>query len=86
MCALAILKPLVIIFKQCVDTGVFPSERKKGNIVPIHKKGDKQTLKNYHPVSLVSICRKNMGLLMFNKIFKFFLWKMVLSRQTSRTR
>ena len=34
----AMLKPLHIIFKQCVDTRVFPSEWKNGNIVPIHKK------------------------------------------------
>ena len=47
VCGSAIYKPLAIIFKQCVDTGIFPSEWKKGNIVPIHKKGDKQTLKNY---------------------------------------
>ena len=51
-------KPLDIIFKQCVDTGVFPAEWKKGNIVSIHKKGDKQTLKNYLPVSLLPICGK----------------------------
>ena len=25
-------------FSQCLKTGVFPSEWKKGNIVPIHKK------------------------------------------------
>ena len=41
MCGSAMYKPLAIIFKQCVDTGIFPSECKKGNIVPIHKKGDK---------------------------------------------
>ena len=29
----AILKLLAIIFKQCLDTGVYPSEWKKGNIV-----------------------------------------------------
>ena len=41
----SIYKPLEIIFSQCLETGVFPSESKKGNIIPIHKKGDKQTLK-----------------------------------------
>ena len=51
----AILKPLVIIFKQCVDTGVFPSSWKKNNVVPIRKKGDKQTVKNYRLVLLLSI-------------------------------
>ena len=44
ICGPASLKPLAIIFKQCVDTGNFRSELKKGNIVSIHKKGDKQTL------------------------------------------
>ena len=68
----AIYKPLAIIFKQCVDTGIFPSEWKKGNIVPIHKKGDKQTLKNYRPVSLLPICGKILERLMFNEMFKFF--------------
>ena len=43
---LGIFKPLDIIFKQCVDTHVLPSVWKKVNIVPIHKKGNKQTLKN----------------------------------------
>ena len=42
ICGSLFYKPLVIIFKQCVDTGIFPSEWKKGIMVPIHKKGDKK--------------------------------------------
>ena len=72
ICGPAILKPLDIIFKQCVDTGVFPSELNKGNIVPIYKKGDKQTLKIYRPVSLLPICGKILERLMFNETFKVF--------------
>ena len=72
ICGSAIYKPLAIVFKRCVGTGIFPSEWKKSNIVPIHKKGDKQTLKNYLQVSLLPSCGKILERLMFNELFKFF--------------
>ena len=53
ICGSSIYKPLEMIFKQCIETSVFPPERKKANIVPIHGKGDKQILENYRPVSLL---------------------------------
>ena len=46
ICGNTICKPLELIFKQALTTGVFPSEWKKGNIVPCYKKGDKQNIKN----------------------------------------
>ena len=49
-----ICKPLELVFKQALTTGVFPSEWKKGNIVPFYKKGNKQNIKSYRPVSLSS--------------------------------
>ena len=52
---------------------MFPSNWKKGNIVPIHKKGDKQILKNYRPVSLLPICGKIFERLIFNELFNFLL-------------
>ena len=58
VCGPSIYKLLEIIFNQSLETGVFPSEWKKGNIVPIHKKGAKQTLKNYRPVPLLPIYGK----------------------------
>ena len=57
-------------FKYCF---FFLSEWKKGNIVPIHKKGDKQVLKNYLPVSLLLISGKIFERLIFNEMFSFLL-------------
>ena len=68
-----ICKPLELIFKQALTTGVFLSEWKKGNIVPCYKKGDTQNLKNYGLVSLLPIGRKVFERLIFNEMFSFFL-------------
>ena len=50
LCSISICKPLEIIFQNCLRTGKFPSERRKTNVVPTFKKGDKQCIKNYRPV------------------------------------
>ena len=52
LCATSIAKPLSILFRNCFENQCFPKERKKDNIVPVHKKNDKQLIKNYRPVSL----------------------------------
>ena len=83
ICGSSIYKPLEMIFKQCTETGVFPSEWKKANIVPIHKKGDKQTLENYRPVSLLPICGKILERLMFNEMFNFFIENKLISSNQS---
>ena len=44
---------------------------KKANIVPIHKKSDKQCLKSYRPVSLLPICGKILERLILNEMFRF---------------
>ena len=41
ICGKSICKPLQLIFNQRINTGSFPLEWKKANVVPIHKKGDK---------------------------------------------
>ena len=78
-----ICKPLELIFKQALTTGVFPSEWKKGNIVPCYKKGDKQNLKNYRPVSLLPICGKIFERRIFNEFFSFCLANNLLAPKQS---
>ena len=79
----SIYKSLEMIFKQCIGTGVFSSEWKKANIVPIHKKGDKQALENYRPVSLLPISGKILERLMFHEMFNFFIENKLISLNQS---
>ena len=58
------------------------SEWKKRKFIsynPIHKKNDKQCLKNYRLVSLQPIYGKNFEKLIFNEMFEFFLENEIFS-------
>ena len=79
LCAPSICKPLTLLFENCLGSGEFPNVWKRSNIVPVHKKGDKQLIKNYRPVSLLPICGKLMEKLMFNSIFNFIDTRNMLS-------
>ena len=68
----SIWKPLSIIFNDCLKEGKFPSDWKKAHVVLVHKKGDKQCLKNYRPISLLPICSKIFERLIYNELFNFF--------------
>ena len=79
LCGNSICKPLELILRQAMESGSFPSEWQKGNVVPIHKKDDKQCLKNYRPISLLPICGKIFERLIFNEMFKFFIENELIS-------
>ena len=64
------MRPLSIIFKNCLQIGTFPNNWKKSNVVPIHNKGDKQLLQNYPSVSL-AVCSKNFERIFFNPMLEF---------------
>ena len=79
----SILKPLKLIFKNCLRTRLFPDQWEKANVVPIHKKGDKQLIENYRPVSLLPICGKVFERLIFNSLFNYFIENNLLSPHQS---
>ena len=73
ICGKSIIKPLLMIYKKCLEKGRFANEWKKANVVPVHKKNDKQLLKNYRPISLLPICGKVLERLLYNSMFEFFI-------------
>ena len=58
LCRDSICQTLEIIFETSPRNSRFPLESKKANVVPIRKKGDRQAIENYRPVSLLPICGK----------------------------
>ena len=71
LCDKSIVKPLSIIFNNCKLKNTLPNLWKKANVVPIHKKGEKDLIKNYRPVSLLPIFGKIFERLIFNSFFKY---------------
>ena len=71
ICDEALVKPLSLIYKNCIDTGVFPDIWKKSNIVPVYKRGDKQIIDNYIPIYLLPICGKILEKILLNLIYEF---------------
>ena len=65
ICDSSIVRPLSITFKNCLQTGTFPNNWKKSNVVPIHTKGDKQL------VSLLPVCSNIFERIVFNPMLEF---------------
>ena len=59
-CSDSLCRPLCIIFNLLYNTGILPAEWKSANIVPVHKKGDKDLISNYRPISLTCLTSKIM--------------------------
>ena len=63
--------PLKIIFENILLTSLYPEKRKLANVIPIYKKGDKQSTKNYRPISLLPICGKIFERIIFNNLYPY---------------
>ena len=64
-CSESLAYPLLLILKLLYNTGSLPKEWKLENVVPIHKKGGKDDIKNYRPISLTCLVMK-----LFERILK----------------
>ena len=49
-----IIKPLVHIINLIFKSGLIPSQFKVSVVTPIYKAGDKNSISNYRPISVIS--------------------------------
>ena len=63
--------PLAHICNLSFGTGVFPSELKIANVVPIFKANDEMIFSNYRPVSVLPVFSKLIERLMYNRLIQY---------------
>ena len=66
-----VVLPLHIIFINILSTSIYPNMLKLANVTPIFKKGDKQLINNYRPISLLPICGKIFEKIIFNNLYNY---------------
>ncbi len=71
LCSSGIATSLAILFNRSYAEGCFPDDWKHALVIPIFKKGDRHTLGNYRPISLLSVVSKVMERVVYNKLYKF---------------
>ena len=71
-CASALSFPLALLFNKSYNHGQLPLELdwKTAHVVPIHKKGHKEDIENYRPISLTSLVMKIFEKCVRNIIFE----------------
>ena len=56
---------------------------KVANVTPIFKKGDKQLIKNYRPISLLPICGKMFEKIIFNNLYSYLTTNSLITKKQS---
>ena len=77
-CAGIISPILTSFYNSFMDSGIFPSVLKVGNITPIFKKGASQLFDNYRPVSTIPIFSKIFEKLIYNRLYNYLISKNIL--------
>ena len=66
-----IQSPLCYIFNVSLKHGVFPDKLKIARVTPIFKTGDKFTLSNYRPISILPCFSKLLERVMYNRLYAY---------------
>ena len=64
--------PLKLIFENILISSSCPDVWNLANVTPIFKKGDKQSIVNYRPISLLPIYGKIFEKIIFNNLYSYF--------------
>ena len=78
LCDESVILPLQIIFTNILSTSIYPDMWKPANVAPIFKKGNKQLIKNYKPISLLPVC----GKIIFNNLYTYLHMNFITKKQS----
>ena len=70
--ASVVCEPLTHIFNCCLDSGQFPDSFKVVKVIPVFKKGNRQEMDNYRPISIIPVISKVFEILLNKQIYHYF--------------
>ena len=82
LCGDKLTLPLSIIFVIIINTGIFPTLWKSGNVTPIHKKDSKRAINNYRPISFLPLFAKIFEKILFLKMYNHFTSNNLITQQS----
>ena len=75
----SITPSLTKLFRLSLNNSHFPSIWKRANVLPLHKKNNKDAMNNYRPISLLSCVGKVLEKIVFKFLFNYFRENFLLS-------
>eukprot|EP00061_Rhincodon_typus_P013555 g39994.t1 len=66
-----IVEALVVIFRASLESGLVPENWKMANVIPLFKKGGRQKIGNYRPISLTSVIGKILEFIIKDEILEY---------------
>ena len=77
---------LTRLINLSLQTSKIPKLWKQANVVPIHKKGKKELLANYRPISLLPVPSKILERVVFKQVYNYLHQNKILSKDQSGLR
>jgi hypothetical protein len=79
-CKSVISEPIIFLCNKAIHEGIFPDRLKYATIVPVHKKGDKNSKSNYRPISILTSTSKIFEKVMHSRLLKHLDDNSILSK------
>ena len=70
-CASVFTTPLTFLFNLAIKLNTFPDVLKCSKIIPIYKKGDRNNIENYRPVTIINNFSKAFEILLYDPTFSY---------------
>ena len=69
----SIMVILFKIFKESLEEAAFPEKLKIAKLIPVFKKGDKENVENYRPISIFPVFSNVLERIMYNPLYEYFM-------------